>query len=349
MRYTYEVMNNDDLLKEYFMSSGRHGMADSWIQFAPYILLAFMLLMSVGKSLYTRKRRMNVSKHGALLSQISHSTLFSGTRLKTPGGLPVLHVISAASVDDTNAHSMYMVDLPFQAAAHLVGIPRQLGADVAIKVQKEHMEEVVLEGDYPRYFQLFTQNRHQSATRYMLDPKAMVFTIDFCQHFFWEIHDSTLYFTNHGLLPSLSIVDTFIREIRPALEVPNANLIHPAKLSYTKRNYRSIKCPLCQKDLVDNGSPWLDCPDDHGSLLTGKQLLSLRSEIVKKIDHPKPPSIGKRSHLTCPYCSSRMKPNLYQDTGIEIDICKACGYRWLDTHEFAPVVGRTKAQTKAQI
>ncbi len=281
-----------------------------------------------------------------VLSRVANAGTTHTQSIKTPGGLTLLHVIgvSPSGSASEKAESMFMVELPFVTAAHLVGVPiarlRQLTSAHAA------MEPVMLEGDYPQYFRLYTEQDGQTESRYMLDPKAMAFTIDFVKEYYWEIRDNALFLIGDETLPSLDTVDRFVAEIRPAVEQPNLNHRNPGKLSYVERGFRTVNCPVCSKVLV-GGKEWLECPDGHGCLVTGKQLMLLRKLTAKEARGlPLRPRVGgeitRPSEVSCPYCHTTMTPSLFPGTEVEIDICSHCGYRWFDSHELLGILGISK-------
>ena len=300
-----------------------------------FLLQIAIIAIVIGLTLLGRRRLKLRRNASALLSVIAGGELFNGVGGQTPGGLPVLHVVSSSPLPLIGSYGLAMVDLPFTSRVHLVGIPKSLRGDVTI-MKSNHMEPVILEGDYPNYFLLYAETRQQTESRYVLDPAAMVFTVDFCQSFYWEIQDSTLYFAGQHAMPSLAQIDDFVRHIRPAIESPNPNLTHAAKLSYTKRSYRTLACPFCSEKLVE-GEHLLECPAGHGCLLTGKQMLQLRNlparDIRAQLSHPPHAPDARPERIACPYCTHAMKPSTYQATSVVIDICDKCGYRWLDAGE----------------
>lgn len=300
------------------------------------IIITIVAVLVVASTLYPLRHKLHLThRSSALLSVIATGQLFNGASAQTPSGMPVLYVVSSSPIPISNSYSLAMVDLPFSSAVHLVGIPKILSDDVSL-LKHDSMEPVVLEGDYPNYFTLYADLRQQSESRYVLDPAAMAFTVDFCQDFFWEIQDNTLYFTGPHTLPSYEIIDEFVRQIRPAIESPNPNLTNAAKLSYTERSYRTLTCPFCQEKLVE-GEHLLECPGGHGCLLTGKQMMQLRNlpvrEIEAQLTYPPSAPASRPEHIACPYCTHSMKPTTYQTTSVVIDICDKCGYRWLDAGE----------------
>lgn len=289
---------------------------------------------------YVHKRagmRLSFKNSPVLLMQSMRGDVVNGHQGNTPAGLPYTYLLSGMKLfSSSRMLGTYAVYLPFQTSAHLVGLPK--GQNM-IKIRPSHsgMEEIILEGDYPKYFQLFADRGQQTESRYVLDPKAMVFTIDFCAGTYWEIVDNTLFFTSERTLPSFTVVDRFVKEIRPALEV-EAPKDH-SRISYGHMNITDFHCPVCDALLVD-GESWMECPNSHGFLITGHQMRSLRSKITY-------PTAGvayddKRTDtLKCPYCARPMISSRYQFTDITIDRCSRCIYRWIDKPEAAAVLGIT--------
>jgi hypothetical protein len=121
---------------------------------------------------------------------------------------------------------IYCVQLPFSAQVHLLGIPKTEDVvQLRPTLGKSLMEPVQLEGDYQKYFSLFVekQDTSQTQSRYVLDPKAMAFTVDFCRSHSWEIIGPELYFVQAGMLhesdPTSTFDDVanFVAQIRPSI------------------------------------------------------------------------------------------------------------------------------------
>lgn len=120
---------------------------------------------------------------------------------------------------------LYRVELPYVSNSHLLGIPMNAGA---IQLDPSGsggvMEKVSLEGDYNSYFTIYADKNMKSETQYILDPKAMVFTVDFCQSHNWEIVGSDLYFVQAFGTGSADDntdmwddIANFVNEIKPAV------------------------------------------------------------------------------------------------------------------------------------
>jgi len=230
------------------------------------------------------------------------------------------------------------VELPFMSGAHLLGIPQNPSYKASLHVDTGKFETVRLEGNYNDIFSLWAEPNKQSDSRYVLDPAAMVFTIDFCDKFYWEIRKDTLYFMSVSILPSLDIVDEFVRQIQPALEVPSDRVGNPAKLPYVHTYGREVLCPRCS-DKLTIGRAWMECPQGHGFLITGAQMKDERTSDVP-IEYE---SVASAHNLMgeaieCPYCHSEMKRTPYQNADIVLDVCTQCPHRWLDGAEVESIL-----------
>lgn len=239
------------------------------------------------------------------------------------------------SLFDLRDSVMYQIELPFKSRIHLVGIPKAPGViQLNPAIFDSIMEAVVLEGDYPKHFSLFAGNTMQTETRYVLDPKAMVFTVDFCKSHNWEIVDSTLYFLQQGEDhkddPTFMSEDIkqFVDEIRPAIESPltEADLIRRAPYGVERRE---LDCPMCGKALI-NDSEYLSCPNKHGLLTGGGNLKKLKFSNK----HNPNEKLEEENILICPGCKHKMYKVKYNLGKTVIDSCRNCPYRWLDVAEY---------------
>lgn len=242
-------------------------------------------------------------------------------------------------------YGLYSVELPFMSAAHIVGVSHGDSLPVKIQVNDSALEEMVLEGDYPNYFSLYVDHGEQSSGRYVLDPKAMAYTVDFCKQYNWEIVGDTLFFLSSSELPTYELVDNFVQEIRPAVDIgEHPPERHSHDLPYVTIQPRHMDCPVCQTRLKP-GAQWLACPNGDGILLTGEQLIRLRLNADPKMlaSALKNKEEEGTRMLTCPYCKSSMHLSQYQNTDIYLDICSSCRYRWLDYKEVDTIAGIEKA------
>lgn len=244
----------------------------------------------------------------------------------------------------TPVYGLYSIELPFVAATHLLGMSKHDGLPVKVKTDKSALEPVALEGNYADYFSLYVDKNEQMEARYILDPKAMVFTMDFCSKYNWEIVGSTLFFLSDNEVPSYELVDQFIKEIRPAIDTGAKPVRHSHDLPYVTIQPLHMDCPICSVRMQPAES-WLACVKQHGILVTGRQLIRLRSAANPKLLttalKTKDQITGRV--LTCPYCKSPMKETAYQNTNIGVDVCTSCRHRWLDYKELDEIVGIEKA------
>ena len=311
------------------------------------IILSIMMIGSATRKIIPRRRH-PYRESSMLLSAMADGKLINGNTGLTPNGMTFTYLISQLSLGaNSNARGLYMIELPFKSKAHLLGVPVEGVSILDQNNVNSIMHELVLEGDYPNYFHLYAGPDQEHHGRYVLDPKAMSFTVDFCREFQWEILDDALYFMSSGPLPSLEIVDEFIRQIRPAIELSTNRRQNPFKLPYNISRAHIIKCPICEVVLMQKESR-LECPNGHGCLMTGKAMINLRKAAVDdgRVFERSAKSDGIQIKtdrlLTCPYCSGKMKHSHYQHTDVAIDICSRCAYRWLDATDLPFFTGIDK-------
>jgi len=100
-----------------------------------------------------------------------------------------------------------------------------------------------------------------------------------------------------------------------------------------------MKCPVCTQSLKPFVKDCFICPGEHGALIFNKHLRVKDKDLISKIDPDKTQLISaQRNHLiSCPHCGSQMYKVDYNSTGIVIDSCLKCHYRWLDKGEFIKI------------
>lgn len=234
---------------------------------------------------------------------------------------------------------LFVVELPFASSVHLLGIPKQAGAvQLDPSGRGSIMERVELEGDYDKYFSLYAEKEQQLDSRYVLDPKAMAFTIDFCQSHNWEIADSTLYFVQTspnvaGDPTSMSQdIVAFVEQIRPAVAVPLTDQQLQQRTPYQEERRTDLLCPIC-KQTLSNKNDYLLCPNGDGVLLKGAALVRLQNGELKMPFQNSKPMTGRKTSIVCPSCSNAMERTSYNGSSTTIDTCNHCPYRWLDAGE----------------
>lgn len=255
------------------------------------------------------------------------------TYITTPGSDPTVGYVDELAV-------INVLDLPFNTDTHLIGLSKEHHVDrlkFANFARANGMEPVVLEGDFRDYFDLYAAKGEQVDVRTVLDPKAMEYVVDYCKSNFWEINRAEMYFVasssdskNTDIFKEAA---EFVTEIKPALKPgqPGAPIVHH-EVAYGEYDGPPLACPVCKKTMTSN-SLWHTCPDGHGFLMSGRELAALHSGTFKiDIDASKAEQHGA---ITCPNCHNPMVEVDYQESGVTIDSCERCPYRWLDADDAA--------------
>lgn len=231
---------------------------------------------------------------------------------------------------------IYALDLPFNTETHLVGLSKQFSAvdrlQFASFLKANGMVRISLEGDFSDYFDLYAAQGQDIQARYVLNPEAMEFVVDYCRSHFWEISSSELYIAvtpeDRGDDDIVQASQQFVQHIRPALLPgdPGAPIVrHEAP--YGEYDGPALPCPICNKTmrLTDN---YQVCASGHGVLLNGKDLEQVHSrKLIITL-----PDGQQQNHglLTCPNCKNPMVQTNYEETKIRIEYCEHCPFRWLD-------------------
>ena len=254
-----------------------------------------------------------------------------------------VYVYSSFNLNDGRSATMFLVQLPFKTKIHLLAITkREDSSQFRIEKINSVMESVDLEGDYDDYFTLYAEMGMQTESRYVLDPNAMAFTIDFCKSHSWEIRESEFYFVQENVTNSdgdstsmWEDIDQFIKEIKPAIATPLTDDELRIRNPYGSAVQKSDKiiCPTCDTKLSETYDEVYECPNGHGCLLHGSDMLKLRKkELLLKFTAV---SNITRANTTidCPSCGIKMEKVSYAYTSKDIDICNNCQFRWLDAGE----------------
>lgn len=234
---------------------------------------------------------------------------------------------------------IYRVELPFHSKVHLLGIPKQNGVEQLNPAGSNSvLERVSLEGDYDNYFTLYAEKGMQTQSRYVLDPKAMAFTIDFCRSHNWEILGGDLYFIQASGQASgdptamANDIVPFVAQIRSSIEVPLTAEELQLRTPYKEERRTNLKCPICSQFLNSDPS-YLACPKGDGFLVQGGVLSQINRGTVRLPIANVPPHSPRSQPLTCPSCGNKTEEVAYNGGKTIIDSCKHCLYRWIDTGE----------------
>src|SRR6266436_2898613 len=97
-----------------------------------------------------------------------------------------------------------------------------------------------------------------------------------------------------------------------------------------------MRCPICKSLLTAKGDVFI-CPSGHGTLMSGKLLGELQERHIRDEASSNSQQVNIKKQLICPHCSARMQKVNYNNTGILIDSCASCPYRWLNAGEIEKI------------
>lgn len=97
-----------------------------------------------------------------------------------------------------------------------------------------------------------------------------------------------------------------------------------------------MNCPICRQSLTKNKGV-LVCTAGHGTLMSGKILGELKNHNLGDYPTTSKSVVNSQQGIICPNCSASMHKVDYNSTGILIDSCANCPYRWLDAGEIAKI------------
>lgn len=90
-----------------------------------------------------------------LLSHFTDNASLESTPGKIINGMHTQNFVVTREEGEMQAKLLVRVELPFMTKLHLLGVPRVDSAVNTAFFKGGHMEEVLLEGDYPNYFKLY--------------------------------------------------------------------------------------------------------------------------------------------------------------------------------------------------
>ena len=245
------------------------------------------------------------------------------------------NLIAGSGANSNPGTLIYVLEMPFSTKSHIVGISKKYAIDTNFLsqfLQRNNMEGLELEGAFSNACRLFAQVGQGSITQYVLDPKAMQFIVDFCTDNFWEINGAELTIVKtenqKGGENLLDLSSQFAQEIRPAVEQKGKPVKH--ELPYGEYGGGELPCPIC-KTPMGIKTKRLQCPNGHGILINGRYVIEIRGKQLKIDEVIENPT--KHDQIICPNCGNEMVTTNYQNTGVIIDSCTNCPFRWLDAKE----------------
>lgn len=234
------------------------------------------------------------------------------------------------------------IELPFQTTYHILSLSEAIGST---KPQvPDFLEKIELEGDYGSYFSLYAPASQHSVARYLLDPKAMKFTINYCRSHSWEILDRQLYVlqqTDSDSSDNTTLeqdIAGLIKELRPKIseKIPDSVIESRTILENEKRT--SLPCPICASVMVKRKG-YFECENGDGILINAKTLQTIKTNPL--LEKSWVEKTNSSVQLTCPSCGFELqKTNLSGNATIQIDSCLHCSYRWLDGVELSAMKKR---------
>jgi Zn-finger nucleic acid-binding protein len=314
------------------------------------IIIGIILIVSALAASYARiHRKPTDADTPILLSYYTDSTMVMPLQ---QGKIGNLHYSAFATINTggqiENPHTgalLIRVELPFRTKIHLLGIPKNAGSMQLDPVGNGVMEAIELEGDYSNYFHLYADTGADVEARYVLDPKAMLFTTDFCQSQAWELIRDELYFvqTSAGQAagdPTAVWDDVllFIAEIKPAVADKDSPMQTILQAPYGQDRRQDLRCALCGSTL-ENHDVYFSCPKNDGILINGGHLEQLRQGELSIAMMKTLGDVARDHDITCAACGQKMQRVAYNGSSTIIDVCTNCPYRWLDRGE---VIMQTK-------
>ena len=307
------------------------------------LMFAIAVLAGIFRtSRYSRRRRSPTSSGmPILLSYYSDSAAMAPLK---EGVIGEMHYSAMAALEMMNDPSIksgvaliYRVELPFDSSLHLLAIPKLSGVVQLDPLHGQIMERVELEGDFDDYFSLYCEKGMQLQARYVLDPSAMLCSIDFCRAKSWEIIGNELYFVqtqSDARQPMEDAVAAFVKEITPTISTPLTGEAMQQAAPYGEDRRPSLVCPVCHVSMPNKQS-YYACPQCKGVLISGAQLTNLKNKSLVIPDFAKQNTPARVTPLVCPGCAATMESVQYGGVDTFIDSCPTCPYRWLDAGEVA--------------
>ncbi len=256
------------------------------------------------------------------------------------GSIGEMHY-SVFATTETQA-TIIRVELDFTTKAHLLSVPLGSAVNADAILAGSTMEPVDLEGDYNTVFALYAAPGQQETARYLLDPAAMAFTLDFCQSQCWEIIGAELYFlqlageqAEGDSTLMIEDVPRFVEEIKPVLARPLGLEQRQANAPYHVDRRDDLPCPVCSA-AMPNQTTHFACPSKHGILISGRYLGQLDDGQLDISGH-NVAAIEDRGPIVCPACKHTMQKTPYNGSLTIIDSCTNCPYRWLDGVDIAAI------------
>lgn len=319
------------------------------------IILGILLLTAIGAGIIRVVRRRRAGRQAADLTATTAQTsallayFRAGHTLINAGGNVIdgmrynMYLTDQRSTpnDDTYVAEpvvIYVLDLPFNTQAHLLGIVPSKSLD------QPHFERFLqgyaiaalqtaptLLGDRVSvYGASGTQLRPEQPS----DPAAAGLLAAYGASHLWELHDSELYVVvpDSGIGNSRFIIDSqqFAAHLRSLLPPPatDAPVVHHEVL-FDIYDGPALVCPICRKPMQLNDEVWFNCVDGHGVLLSSREFGSLAAGKLRPNLDPR--AAVHHGPLACPHCTYALSAKRYAKGTIEN--CDNCTFCWIDADQ----------------
>jgi Zn-finger nucleic acid-binding protein len=100
-----------------------------------------------------------------------------------------------------------------------------------------------------------------------------------------------------------------------------------------------FRCPICKLHLEPFVEDTYTCPDNHGVLIAEGHLADEDGQVTQQIEAREGSTLealpGRGHSISCPHCEALMDRVDYNFTGVIVDVCTRCKYRWVDQDQLA--------------
>lgn len=162
----------------------------------------------------------------------------------------VTQELAAGAIRTPEGQIVMKIDLPVKSNVHILGFSSNDSTFKSLLGNtnlENSLTKVVLEGNFPDYFNLYCDKGSDVEIREVLDPTAMQFLLDFCTKMDWELFENTLYFvearSSSGPGNNMTTVETsedFVQKILPTLTNMSNTVINNTS-QQTPQNTQTIK------------------------------------------------------------------------------------------------------------
>ncbi len=115
-------------------------------------------------------------------------------------------------------------------------------------------------------------------------------------------------------------------------------VLTPVRYNYAMEA-EDFRCPVCRHHLEPSVKDSYVCPQKHGILIEDGHLSNEDGQVLQQIEAREGSDLESGTDnyrsITCPHCEAKMDYIDYNFTGVMIDACTRCNYRWIDQDQLA--------------